>query len=221
MIYIRKEIDPSTYEGFEPVFSRLPAGYKLEDLIFYDIETTGFNPEFSRYAMTGLFYFKNNKWYVEQYITENREDEKEVLIQTYNAFLAFKRIVTYNGDDFDLPFFAKKLERVDLDGSHLKEKSLDLYPLTKKLKKKYGLVNCKLKTVEKFLGINRKFFIEGDSLASYYTKTVEGSQEHYVEYVGYNEEDVVYLAQLMSDFAEDYFEEVKEDGEELEQLSLF
>lgn len=221
MIYIRKEIDPANYEGFNPVFSRLPAGYELEDFCFYDIETTGFDPNFSRYAMTGMFYFLNNKWYVEQYITESREDEKEVLIQTYNAMLGFKRIVTYNGNDFDLPFLSKKLERVDLDGSGLFEKSLDLYPLTKKLKKKYGFVNCKLKTIEKFLNINRKFFIEGDSLASYYSKTVEGSKEHADEYIGYNEEDVVYLAQLMSDFAEDYFEEVNANVEELEQLSLF
>lgn len=221
MIYIRKEIDPVDYDGFNPVFSRLPAGFNLEDFCFYDIETTGFDPNFSRYAMTGMFYFLNNKWYVEQYITESREDEKEVLIHTHNAFLAFKRIVTYNGNDFDLPFLKKKLERVDIDGEYLFEKSLDLYPLTKKLKKKYGFVNCKLKTIEKFLGINRKFFIEGDSLASYYAKTIEGSEQHYEEYVGYNEEDVVYLAQLMSDFAEDYFEEVVDQSEDIEQLSLF
>lgn len=222
MIYIKKEIDPKNYPGFNPVFSRLPYGASLEDFGFFDIETTGFNPEFSRYAMTGLFYFLNNKWYVEQYITEGRESEKVVLEHTYNALLNFRHIVTYNGDDFDLPYLFHKLKKIEINGEHLKERSLDLYPLTKKLKKKYNLKNCKLKTVEKHLGINRIFFIEGEMLASYYARSIEGSKEHYDEYVGYNEEDVVYLAQVMSDFAADYFpKENTKPNAEIEQLALF
>lgn len=222
MIHVRKTINPDEMEGFNPIFSRLPYNAHLEDFVFFDIETTGFDPEFSRYAMTGIFYFMDNKWVVEQFLTESREDEKKVLIETNNALNFFKHIVTYNGDDFDLPYLIKKMKKVDIDGEYLKERSLDLYPLTKKLKKKYGFVNCKLKTIEKYLGINRRYFIDGEALTTYYVKTVEGSETHYEEYMGYNEEDVIYLAQLMSDLAEDYFEEEKGSTEaEVEQLSLF
>ena len=222
MIRIRKVINPDEMQGFNPIFSRLPYNAKLEDFVFFDIETTGFDPAFSRYAMTGIFYFMDNQWIVEQYLTESREDEKKVLIETNNALMFFKHIVTYNGDDFDLPYLINKMKKVDIDGTYLKERSLDLYPLTKKLKKKYGFVNCKLKTIEKYLGIDRKFFIEGDSLTTYYVKSIEGSKTHFDEYVGYNEEDVIYLAQLMSDLAEDYFEEESNtESEEVEQLSLF
>lgn len=223
MIHIKKEINPDDIQGFNPVFSRLPYGAKLEDFVFFDIETTGFDPKFSRYAMTGIFYFADNKWYMEQFLTENREDEKTVLRETHNALTFFKHIVTYNGDDFDIPYLLKKFERIEQEGTYLRERSLDLYPLTKKLKKKYNFTNCKLKTIEKYLGIERKFFIEGELLASYYMRSVEGSKEHFDEYMGYNEEDVIYLAQLMSDFADDYFPEEKMGAvtEEAEQLSLF
>lgn len=222
LIHIKKEIKPELIEGFNPVFNLLPYGAKMEDFVFFDIETTGFDPSFSRYAMTGMFYFADNKWYVEQFLTENREDEKTVLRETNNALMFFKHIVTYNGNDFDIPYLTKKFERIDADGGYLKERSLDLYPLTKKLKKKYNFVNCKLKTIEKHLGIKRRFFIEGDLLATYYMRSVEGSKEHFDEYMGYNEEDVIYLAQLMSDFAQDYFKEEKlSNQEEVEQLSLF
>lgn len=219
MIVLRKEIDPRTYEGFNPKFIRLLPNTILEDYCFYDIETTGFDPEFSRYAMTGIFYFKNNKWYMEQYLAESKSDEEVVVRATLDALLHFPKVVTYNGDDFDLPYLFHKLRKLGLDFSEeIKKRSVDLYKLTKPLKKKYNFFNCKLKTIEKFLGINRKFFIEGDLLAEYYTESVKGSTKHFEEYMGYNEEDVVYLAQLMSDFAEDYFpESTGDDG----QLSLF
>lgn len=220
MIHIYREVDLNYKEGFNPVFSRIPKGTSLEDYVFFDIETTGFDPEFSRLAMSAFFYFIDNKWVMEQFLTESREDEKKVIAETLNALMYFKKIVTYNGNDFDIPFVVQKAKKIDVDASSLREKSLDLYPLTKKLKKKYGFVNCKLKTIEKFLGINRTFFIEGEMLASYYSRAIEGSQTHFDEYVGYSEEDVIYLAQLMSDFAEDYFEEEVEEDENA-QLELF
>lgn len=219
MIHIYKEIDLNYKKGFNPIFSRLPKGTNLEDFVFFDIETTGFDPDFSRLAMSAFFYFIDNKWVMEQFLTESREDEKKVTSETLNALMYFNKVVTYNGDDFDIPFVMNKASKINEDASFLKERSLDLYPLTKKLKKKYGFVNCKLKTIEKYLNIEREFFIEGEMLASYYARSIEGSESHLKEYVGYSEEDVIYLAQLMSDFAEDYFDEVDDDDKE--QLSLF
>lgn len=218
MIHIRKVID-TTYPSFNPIFKRLPYDTALEDFVFYDIETTGFDPEFSRLTMSGKFYYMDGQWILEQFFTESREDEKNVLIEMNNALLYFNKVVTYNGDNFDIPYVINKLGKLDIDANYLKERSLDLYPLTKRLKKKYEFTNVKLKNVEKHAGVKRNYFIHGEELATYYAKAVEGSQEHYDEYVNYNAEDVIYLAQVMATYCEDYFEAPAE--QEPSQLTLF
>lgn len=223
MHLVKKVLNLEEIKGFKPIFSKLPRGYKLDDFLFYDIETTGFDPEKSRYAMSGFLYFENNQWVVEQYLTMDRQDEKVVLQRTLDLIMDFKVLVTYNGDDFDIPYLLKKV-----DGqlsSEVTSKSLDLLPMVRKIKNERGFINCRLKTIEKHVGIQRNYFIEGDLLADAYNKTVEyvkGNEEYkqeYIDYMGYNVEDVVYLAQIMSDFAEDFFKDDNSDNEE--QLELF
>lgn len=214
-------------EGFAPVFEFLEEGYRLTDYLFFDIETTGFSVDSSRYAMTGFFYFDGERWWSEQYLAESKSDQRVVLLATYYAMLRFKRIVTFNGNDFDLPFFFEKLRMfTTIQGEHLLDRSLDLLPLMRKVKAQMGFENCKLKTIEKHLGINRTFFIEGELLAESYRQILEGNEIVERDYVGYNQEDVVWLAQIMSIMSETLFSRQSEEREVLHavdnhQPSLF
>ena len=60
------------------------------DLLFMDIETTGFAARSSVLYMTGCVYFENDEPVLVQYFAQKPEEEKEVL----TAFLALCRADT-------------------------------------------------------------------------------------------------------------------------------
>ncbi|MDW7668173.1 MAG: ribonuclease H-like domain-containing protein, partial [Bacillota bacterium] len=127
----------------------------FEESIFFDIETTGLNPKYSKIVMIGILYFKNGNYTLTQFFSE-KDGEKEVIQEFINIMMNFRYLISYNGNSFDLRFIKKRAQFNNLNFS-LKNKCLiDLLKVFRIHRNRFNTENLKLKTVEKFSAIDRK-----------------------------------------------------------------
>ena len=86
MITIKHPVDlPDTY----PLDRIGP----LKDLLFFDIETTGFSGDTSHLYLIGCTYHD-----------ASRESERELLTAFFAFMERFRILVHFNGDGFDIPY---------------------------------------------------------------------------------------------------------------------
>ncbi len=52
---------------------------RKEDLLFFDIETTGFSGTYSTLYLIGCVYYKNGCWNLVQWFADTLDSEKELL----------------------------------------------------------------------------------------------------------------------------------------------
>lgn len=162
MIVINKTIELNiTYD-----FSQ---HYKLEDLLFFDIETTGFSPYNTTLYIIGCIYFKDGNWNIIQWFADNNTSEQEMLQAFFSLMQGYKVLVHFNGEGFDMPYLLKKCQKFNLDYNFDKIISLDIYKNILPYKKILKTENLKQKTVEKFLNLNREDKCSGGELISVYS----------------------------------------------------
>ena len=81
----------------------------ISDLLFFDIETTGFSGDYASVYLIGCVWHDGNTWILTQYFAETRDAEEEVL----DAFFALIRpnrvIVHYNGEGLPIQFLPKRI----------------------------------------------------------------------------------------------------------------
>lgn len=149
----------------------------LERILFIDIETTGFTARSSYLYLIGCAYYLAGKWHTIQWMAENYSQEAEIL----NAFFEFSRLYRYlihfNGNNFDLPFIQQKCEQLSLPHSFDAFQGLDIYRRIAPYKFILRLPNCKQKTLEQYLGIDRKDVFSGGELIGLYHDYVKNPTE--------------------------------------------
>lgn len=141
-----------------------------DSICFFDIETTGFSRNYNIVYLIGAVYFRNGITHYLQWLAESDSDEAYIL-SAFNDFLKdFHTLIHFNGDAFDIPFITERAAHlnVTLDLSHLE--SLDLYKTARKCKSILSLSDCKQKTIEQFLGIQREDMYSGGELIDIYRK---------------------------------------------------
>ncbi|WP_299032644.1 ribonuclease H-like domain-containing protein [uncultured Anaerococcus sp.] len=129
-------------------------GEKLnnKDLVL-DIETTGLDFKTDKLVLLGLVKKENNKSYIFQYFAEN-DNEEIRLLKIFLREIKGKRLITFNGDTFDIPFLNSRLIAHQLMPVFIEE-SLDIYKIIKKNSKFFSYESMKLVNIEKLIGINR------------------------------------------------------------------
>lgn len=168
-------------------------------IAFLDIETTGFSRIKNKIILIGLLYQEGDSIVIEQYFAEDPSEEIKILTAFKNAISAFDLIITYNGDTFDIPFLNSKYEIYNIDFSIKKKNSLDLIKMVRSNKNILKLENCKLKTVERKLGINRKDEITGGESVKIYKQFVKTKSKSFKDIVlQHNYDDIYYLPKIMS-----------------------
>lgn len=149
----------------------------LERILFLDIETTGFTARSSYLYLIGCAYYLAGKWRTIQWMAEDYSQETEIL----NAFFEFSRLYRYlihfNGNNFDLPFIQQKCEQLSLTHSFDSFQGIDLYRRIAPYKFVLRLPNCKQKTLEQYLGIDRKDVFSGGELIGLYHDYVKNPSE--------------------------------------------
>jgi Predicted exonuclease len=144
-----------------------------EEILFFDIETTGFLGDRCSIYIIGCVYIKNNQWHYIQWFADSLEAEKDVLHSFFKLMINYKYIIHFNGDGFDIPFVNKRLKHYSLSYNFNNIKSIDIYKQVRPLKKLLGLLNLKQKSIETFLNINRQDTMSGGDLINVYYDYLE------------------------------------------------
>lgn len=149
----------------------------LESVLFLDIETTGFTARSSQLYMIGCAYYQDSQWHIIQWMADNYEQEAEIL----HAFLDFagmyRYLIHFNGNNFDLPFLMQKCEYLGIAHCLDAFEGIDLYKRIAPCKTFLKLPNCKQKTLEQFLDINREDVFSGGELIGIYHEHVKNPRE--------------------------------------------
>lgn len=166
-------------------------GYAPEKILFLDIETTGLSPKNSDIYMIGLAYFEKGSPRSCQLFAEDSSQEKEIL-ESFAAFARdFSVFVTFNGNRFDIPFLQNKFSKYGLEDPMENKASFDIYKKIKPYKNILGLPDCKQKTLELYLGINREDQYDGGRLIPVYKSYTESKRTEDLRLLLlHNEEDV-------------------------------
>ncbi len=193
---IRREQLFSTNDTFD--YAQL--GQPREKLAFFDIETTGLSAARANLYLIGIVVWDNvgASWKLVQLFSEGIADEP-VLLRSFFELLAGKRLLlSFNGDGFDIPFLTQLLHQYALPYRFDHLESLDLYKLLRPVKKMLQLPNCKLKTCEQFLGIDREDRFNGGELIYVYLDYLKAPDAEKLELLLlHNAEDLMNLPRLL------------------------
>lgn len=146
---------------------------KPEDALFVDIETTGLSSKTATIYLIGACYFKNGIWNGIQWFAAKPEEEAEIL----HSFFAFAKdyttLIHFNGNQFDLPFILGRCEHLGLDYNFDNFEGIDIYKRVSLCKHFLQLPNCKQKSIEKFLHLDREDKYSGGELIRIYKDYVK------------------------------------------------
>lgn len=182
----------------------LETGYPLErlgrqeDLLFFDIETTGFSGDYSNLYLIGCTYYKDGGWRLIQWFADTRACEAEVLENFFHFLTSFKVLVHFNGDKFDIPYLLKRCAALHLPYNFDGLTSIDIYKRVKPYRRHLGLENLKQKTIEAFLGISREDLYNGGQLIEVYEEYLRTGKQFLLNLLLlHNEDDLKGMPQLL------------------------
>lgn len=165
-------------------FQTDPETEQLLDLgpedFFLDIETTGLSPKWNPIYLIGVGTWDalKKEGQVLQFFAEKENEEREILSRFLDFASKKKKVVTFNGNRFDLPYVAERLKRNGLENSVFSSlERRDLYLDFKPAKKKYDLPSLRQKAIEDFLGISREDQMNGGELIPVYKKYASSPSE--------------------------------------------
>lgn len=139
-----------------------------EDVLFFDIETTGLSARSAGLYLIGVLTYAHDHWTLLQYFCEDVADEPAVLQAFFELLRTKKILISYNGDGFDIPFLRHMVEQYGMQFSFDTIESFDLFKKFRPLKHLLGLPDLKLKSCERFLGIDREDRFTGGELIEVY-----------------------------------------------------
>lgn len=172
---------------------------KPEEILFLDIETTGFTAKSSNLYLIGCVFYENDQWNTIQWLAENYDEEVEVLRAFLEFCLKYSFLVHFNGNRFDIPYLQQKCEMYGIPFLFDSFNGIDLYKRIKPYKNFLKLEDCKQKTLENFLGIIRDDKFNGGELINYYHDYVCNHSEEYLQAILlHNEEDIKGMLELLS-----------------------
>lgn len=171
----------------------------LSDILFLDIETTGFLSANSSIYLIGCAYYEYGNFKIKQWFAQTPEEE-QVVLQAFLQFAEnFSYLIHYNGNTFDLPFLKKKAEKYEIPFNLLEKKGLDIYRRITPYKNFLKISDCKLKTIERFLGIIRDDTYSGGELIQVYKEYVEsGDYDLYHSLILHNADDMKGMLEILS-----------------------
>ncbi len=161
MITVNKRLDlPDTYP-----LERIGT---LSDLLFFDIETTGFSGDYSNLYLIGCTYYQDNCWNLIQWFADTADAEEELLHSFFSFMKSYRILIHFNGDGFDIPYLLKRCRHFGLDYDFSDVISLDIYKKIKPYRKLLQFDSLKQKAIEQFLGVSREDKYSGGQLIEVY-----------------------------------------------------
>ena len=151
---------------------------KGRNLLFFDIETTGFSRKYHQIYLIGAAACLDGSWNLFQWLAQTPEEEAELI----HSFLDFSRdydtLIHFNGTRFDLPFLEARARARNLSWELSFQESIDLMEGIRPYKTLCQLENCKQKSIEKLLGLSsREDTMTGGELIPVYREYVKNPNE--------------------------------------------
>jgi uncharacterized protein len=168
--------------------------YKMGEMAYFDIETTGFDKEENNIILLSMGYFKDKGIFnIKQLFCEDIEEESELLTHFKEHVAGFDKWCSYNGLAFDEPFIKQRMESNGLSFIPPRE-HVDLYRIIRPYYKKLGMERCNLKSVEKHVGIERQDRIDGGMSVELYYEFLKTKDKNIRQTILlHNYEDVLHL----------------------------
>lgn len=169
------------------------------DVLFLDIETTGFTARNSNLFLVGCVYYKNEEWHAIQWLAEKYEEELQVLTAFFSFLKDYHFLIHYNGNQFDIPYLLQKCEQFSLDYNFDHCGGVDIYRRIAPYRDILGLPDLKQKTMEEFLSISREDTYSGRDMVSKYHDYVCTQDEMLLnEILLHNEDDLKGMLSVIS-----------------------
>lgn len=187
-----------------------------EEILFFDIETTGLSPKASSLYMIGAMFFdgKCGSWKLKQFFADNYKSEAEIIKSFLEILGRYKYLYHFNGRTFDIPYILNKCEKHgikpdshcmsilnDTDGVY----SIDILALIRPLKKLLSIPKASQAALERWLGIMRKDQYDGGQLIPVYSqymqyKTIANGKAPELEglLLLHNHDDIKYMLDVCS-----------------------
>lgn len=216
-MFIREYTDKVNIE------SNIMNKYNMHGIAYFDIETTGFEKDKDYIILISLGYFnEEGSLTIRQYFAEELGDEAEVLYAFESDLSKFSRWCSYNGMAFDEPFIIKRMQKNNIYFDQ-PEEHIDLYRMIRPYYRQLGMERCNLKTVEKFLGVEREDQIDGAMSVELYYQYLDSKNEELKDIIMlHNYEDVLNLPKIFKLIykVESSSDIVREDGITEKQLKF-
>lgn len=167
-----------------------------EKCVFIDIETTGLSSDNSFIYEVGVAYLNEDtgNYEIKQWLIENAKEERGMLYEVIAFLRHFKKLVHFNGNTFDIPFIQARCKACGIACDFSDCEGIDIYRRVSSLKHFLKLDNCRQKSVETLLGINREDEYTGKELIKIYREYSEnGSEENEKLLLLHNHDDVLGL----------------------------
>ena len=184
-----------------PLVHYLAGFCRAEDFAIVDIETLGL---FGRpIILIGVAFPRKNKIYTNQILLRDISDEVGALWEFVSTLKAEQSFITFNGRSFDIPFIQQRLAFYGMDAS-LNHPHFDLLHFTRRaLRSK--LPNCRLETVEQYLGLKRGINIPSGLVPHFYQTYLKTRNiGPLIPILEHNKQDLLTLAHLFSKLYEEW-----------------
>ncbi len=151
----------------------LSQNYDVKQLLFFDIETTGFIAKHTTLYLIGVLWYQDNHIYIRQWFNEDGKSEQEILTAFTTFCRDFSHLVHFNGLGFDIPYLKQKAQACDVSFDIDQTLSqIDIYKEIRSYKELFALDNMKQISIEQFLGISRDDEYNGKELIQVYQRYV-------------------------------------------------
>ena len=184
-----------------PLLHYLAGFCQDQDFAIIDIETLGL----SERPIILLGIAKPTKDYVctSQFLLRDIQDEPSAIWALVSQLEPNLSLITYNGRSFDVPYIKQRLAYYGLDAS-LENPHFDVLHFTRRALR-HKLSDCRLETVEKYLGIKREINIPGALVPHFYdTYLRTRNVGPLVAIVEHNKQDLLTLGTLFSKLYEEW-----------------
>lgn len=171
MQIIKKQVTDSCHYDFS-------SKYPLEQLLFFDIETTGLSADVSSLYLIGCVYYEQKNWQLIQWFADEYHEEQNLLAAFFEFSSKYSYLLHYNGNGFDIPYLEKKCKQYDLEYNFNNIESIDLYKKFLPYKKLLHLSSIKQKKVEELFGLYRQDKYSGGELIKVYVEYMHGKIMH-------------------------------------------
>ncbi|MBF4693833.1 ribonuclease H-like domain-containing protein [Fusibacter ferrireducens] len=186
---------------FEKDYSYVTTLFSNKNVAFIDIETDGLSHK-NKIVLIGMVIFSTQaeEGIVIQLFNDDYQSERDILTHLFTLLEAHKiqYFISFNGDSFDFPFMNARLKALKLNRMLNKKFNIDLLRVVRKNKAHFPFEKYTLKSLEKFVGIERSDTISGKDSVVLYHSYIESKNPKLEEIILlHNYDDIINMVPLL------------------------